>query len=195
MFTALFIGRSGCGKGTQAQLLVEYLKKKFPNDSVFYLATGDAFRKFVVCDNYSADLAKKIMDEGGLQPSFLAVNMWSNLMIEKMRGSEHIVADGLSRYLEEAQALDSAFKFYNREQVHVVYINVSNDWARERLTARARADDHIESINRRLGWFEEHVMQSVDYYRNNPDYIFHDINGQQSINEVHQNIVRNLNLA
>ena len=42
----IFMGRSGCGKGTQAKLLMEYLKKIDPARDIFYLETGAGVREF-----------------------------------------------------------------------------------------------------------------------------------------------------
>ena len=45
--TFVFIGRSGCGKGTQAKLLQDVLKEKNPDQEIFYIETGANFRKFL----------------------------------------------------------------------------------------------------------------------------------------------------
>ena len=44
--TFIFIGRSGCGKGTQAELLQEYIKKLDQQRLIFYIETGERFRQF-----------------------------------------------------------------------------------------------------------------------------------------------------
>src|SRR3989344_8323139 len=76
----IFIGMSGCGKGTQAKLLGEYLKKIDPEREVFFLETGAEFRRFIQGEGYTQRLSKKIYDEGGSQPEFLSVYMWSHLV-------------------------------------------------------------------------------------------------------------------
>src|SRR6185369_8914356 len=80
--TFIFIGRSGCGKGTQAELLQKSLQEKEPNAQIFYLETGANFREFIKGEKYSNTLARKIMEEGGRQPDFLAVWMWSHVLLE-----------------------------------------------------------------------------------------------------------------
>ena len=71
--TIIFIGRSGCGKGTQRELLKKYIQKNDPGRQIFELETGARFREFVKEDSYSAKLTKQIIDNGGLLPSFLPI--------------------------------------------------------------------------------------------------------------------------
>lgn len=187
--TFVFVGRSGCGKGTQAKLLADYLKEKTPEVPVFYLETGQTFRDFLSRGNYSSSLAKEINKKGGLQPEFLAVWAWSHLLVENLRGDEHLVIDGTPRKAREAAVLDSAFKFYQRQKPFIIYINVSESWSRERLLARKRADDTTEDIEIRLAWFETEVVPAIDFFREKEDYSFVDVIGEQPIQDVHKEII------
>ena len=46
--TFIFIGRSGCGKGTQVTLLQEHIKKQdHKRHILFYIETGERFRQFI----------------------------------------------------------------------------------------------------------------------------------------------------
>ena len=103
--TFIFIGRSGCGKGTQADLLQQKLREKTPETPIFYLETGERFREYIQSETYSSNLSKDVMEKGGLQPEFLAVWNWSSLFVEKMQGNEHLVLDGTPRKLDEAEVL------------------------------------------------------------------------------------------
>ncbi len=101
--TFVFIGRSGCGKGTQAKLLMEHLKQVEPERAVYYLETGAKFREFLDKGYPSSELARRRMDAGERQPDFLAVYMWSHLFVENMKGDEPLVLDGTPRSILEAQ--------------------------------------------------------------------------------------------
>ncbi len=183
--TFIFIGRSGCGKGTQAALLMEKLKAEDSGD-IFYLETGQRFREFVKQPNYTSGLSYEIMKRGERQPDFLAAHIWSHVLIATFNGRQHLFIDGTPRSKNEAVILDTAIKFYKLNKPFVVYMDVSNEWARERLLARGRADDKgAEGVEKRLAWFERDVMPAVEYYREHPDYHFLHINGEQSIEEVH----------
>jgi hypothetical protein len=46
--------------------------------------------------------------------------LWSHLLVEKMTGAEHVIFDGTPRSLQEAQILDPAITFYNRQRLHVL---------------------------------------------------------------------------
>jgi adenylate kinase family enzyme len=187
--TFIFIGRSGCGKGTQVDLLIKYLKERSPNP-VFYMESGEKFREFVSQSSHTADLAKKIMEAGGLQPAFLAIHIWSHLFIEQMLPDKHLIIDGTPRKLDEAKILDEALGFYGRNNVFVVYMNVGRKWATDRLTGRGRADDiKAEDIEKRLNWFDTDVMPAVEHLKASPRFRFLDINGEQTIEEVHNEIM------
>lgn len=187
--TFIFIGKSGCGKGTQAGLLKEYLEKN-GNNPVFYLESGERFREFVSQSSHTAELSRKIMETGGLQPTFLAIHVWSHLLIEQMDETKHLIIDGTPRKLDEAKILMDAMKFYGSTKPKIIYMNVSDQWSEARLSARGRADDKsMAEIKNRLRWFEEEVMPAVEYFKNNPDCDFLDINGEQTIEEVHKEII------
>ncbi len=189
--TFIFIGRSGCGKGTQVKLLTEYLKEIYPEDEIFSLQTGQHFRDFVKEKGFANDMSKKIMKKGSRQPDFLAVWIWSSAFIENVEGKEHLVIDGTPRSLNEAQILDTAIRFYDRAEPFVVYIDVSRKWSEERLLARGRADDlDIKDIRKRLDWFEDDVLPAVSFYRDNSDYNFISVNGEQPIGKVYAEIMK-----
>mgnify|MGYP000966822704 CR=1 FL=1 len=188
--TFIIIGRSGCGKGTQAKLLIDFLSEKNPTTPLKYLESGDKFRSFLKEQGYTQELSRAIMHEGRLQPSFLAVHIWSHILIESMEGNEHLILDGTPRTLPEAMVLDSAMEFYSRTKPTVLYLDVSREWSRTRLSERKRADDVSSAeVEKRLGWFDTEVMPALTYLKNNPLYTFLTINGEQSIEDVHKEIL------
>jgi adenylate kinase len=188
--TYIFIGRSGCGKGTQAELLIKSLTEN--GRKIFNLETGKKFREFVKGDSYSSKLSNEIGERGGLQPEFLAVLMWASSMVDKVQGDEDFVLDGTPRKMAEAKTLDSALDFYGFEKPIVVFVNVSRKWAEERLLGRGRSDDDTEEIKKRLDWYETEVAPVVEWYKGNGSYKFLDINGEQTIEEVHQEIMEKI---
>jgi len=190
--TLIFFGRSGCGKGTQAELLVKYFHRQDKENRVVYIETGKKFRDFMQEASYTARLTKKIMDAGGLLPEFLPIWIWTDHMIKNLSGHEHLILDGLSRRPHEAPILDSALRFYERKKPLVIHIDVSREWSKERLLARGRTDDNKRDIDERLAWYDTNVMPTIGYFRSNPFYKVADINGEQSIEKVHEDILRRL---
>jgi len=187
--TFIFIGRSGCGKGTQIDLLSERLKKDTPDIGINYISTGKDLRKFWAEEGYSQTLSKEIVENGDLQPEFLVTYLWGKDLVEDMKGNEHLILDGTPRRLNEAEVLDSAIRFYKRENPIVIYMNVSREWAIDRLMGRGRADDTVEGVSKRLDWFDRDVIPAIEYLKNNSTYKFLDINGEQTIEEVNKEIM------
>lgn len=186
-----FIGRSGCGKGTQVSLLMDFLKAKDPKRDIVYLQTGKQFREFIVGDTYTQKVSKELYERGGLFPEFLAINMWSNFFVKNMKPDAHVMIDGSPRKIGEAEIFDSAAKFYGWEKPHILFVNVSREWATERLLSRGRAqDDKAESIKSRQDWYDTDVSKVVEFYKNSSICEFHEINGEQSIEDVHKEIVQ-----
>ncbi|MEN9649242.1 MAG: hypothetical protein RL094_209 [Candidatus Parcubacteria bacterium] len=194
--TFILIGRSGSGKGTQAKLLREALaSKETEGRNIYYVETGARFREFIQGESYSSSLAAEINKIGARQPDFLAVWNWAHYLVHDMTGEEHLMFDGTPRSYGEAVIIDGALKFYKREKPIVVYLNVSREWSRKHLLARGRMDDKTEDeVDRRLNWFDTDVMPAVEYFKKHPEYQFVDVHGEQSIEEVHQEIIKAVNL-
>ncbi len=187
--TFLFYGRSGAGKGTQAKLLQEYLEQH-TDRKVLYVETGNGLRDLATKDKYlTGRMANEIISEGGLFPVFLPIWVWTNAFVKHFTGEEHVILDGLARRVPEVQVLDSALAFYGMENPYLFHIDVSRDRAFEMLKGRGRPDDTDESINERLDWFEENVQNAMNAFRDLPRYNFVDINGEQTIEEVHKEIL------
>ncbi len=185
----IFIGRSGSGKGTQAELLIDHLKKQDENNSVLYVETGAEFRDFIdQGGSHTADLAKKIQEEGGLMPEFLATYLWAHRLVSGAIANQHLIFDGSPRKYDEALVMDSVFDFYKIPRPIVIYLNVGEVWARSRLTERQRADDNQDDIQNRMAWFASNVQPAIDFYKKNPLYNFHEIDAERSVSEIHTDI-------
>ncbi len=190
LLTFILIGRSGCGKGTQAKLLISYLKSNFGDDvPILHIETGARLREFIERDNFSSKKAKAVMEAKELQPSFVPNFIWSKALIDEMTGLEHLIIDGSPRKLVEAQIIDSALSFYDRKQPVVIHLNVSRDWSRDRLLTRGRKDDDIVGIEKRLDWFDQEVAPVIEFFRNSGHFNYLEIDGEHSIGEVHNDIL------
>lgn len=189
----IFLGKSGAGKGTQAKLLQKYLEEKNPETKVLYVEVGNKFRSLAEKDSHTSRLLKDLMENGQLAPEFLPIWAWGSELIEKFSGEENIIFDGGARKLHEAQMLDDALSFY-KMPIHVVLIDVSDEWATGRLLERGRSDDEKDDIKTRLAWFETDVMPVIDYFQNDTKNkcVFHKINGEQTIEGVHDSVVASL---
>ena len=166
------------------------MKKQDQQRRIFYIETGERFRQFIKEHSLSSRLAAEIYKSGSRQPDFIAVWMWSHLLVERMTGEEHVIFDGTPRSLHEAQIIDTAITFYNRQRPHVIYLNISREASKARMIARRRMDDiNEEEIERRLNWFESDVIPAVEYFRKYSKYNFVELNGDQSVEAVQRELL------
>ena len=191
-YSVVFIGRSGCGKGTQAELLKKLLEEKSGPQSVLYVYTGAHLRELTAHPEFLAArlLDEKILKPGEKAPDSLAIWACTTELIHGATETNHIIVDGSPRTALEAQALDEMFDFLDRKNVFHVWLNTSAEWVRDRMTARGRSDDNFKNIERRLAYYEKFVAPAIEFYKKDTKHKFSEINGEQSIDKVHQDIVR-----
>ena len=193
--TFVFFGRSGSGKGTQVEYLMKFIEENDPEKrKILYIETGNLAREFAKGDSYSAKLNKEIIESGGLLPEFIPIWMWSDSLIKNVTGNEHIILEGVSRRLPEAPILKSALEFYKRKDIKIIYINVSRDWAIDRLSSRGRKDDSLSGITQRQDWFDENVIPAIDFFKKTEGIDFIDVNGEQTRENVHKEALAKLGL-
>lgn len=190
----IFIGRSGCGKGTQADLLKAKLAEK-GDMPIFYIETGDMFRNFITGNGLSNTLSREIYEKDVRQPDFLACYMWSTFLVNDLKEPSHVIFDGTPRSILEAKLLETALLFYKFSKIHIIHLNVSRAWSEKHLLSRGRSDDAtLAKIDTRLNWFETDVVPAIEYFKNSEhDYV--EIDGEQTIEEVHSSINKALNGA
>jgi adenylate kinase family enzyme len=180
----LFYGKSGSGKGTQAQLLKNHLESQ--GRKVIYIETGKLFRSFSESHHdYIGDHVRSVIDAGKLMPAFFPVYMWSGELIENYTGTEDIIMDGVARRIEEAPMIDAALNFFNIEKRFVITIDVTDEWVVAHMGARSdRTDDTQDGMQKRLSWFTTEVVPVINYFKEKPEYQSVLINGDQTIEQV-----------
>lgn len=190
LHSVIFIGRSGCGKGTQAHLFRNRLASQDKDHPILYVETGSFFREFIREGTYSSQLSKEKYESDERQPNFLACWMWSKVLVEELAEGMHLIFDGSPRARAEAEILTTALRFYEREKPVVIHLNVSRRWSEEKLLARGRSDDlNLAKIDKRLDWFDKDVVPAINYFKSDPFYRFIEIDGEQSIEKVHSDII------
>lgn len=180
--TFILMGISGCGKGTQGELLAKHM------GNTLYVQTGAAVRDFIKGESYTERLASDLYDKGSLMPEFITIHMWAKILVENFKG-QNLIFDGSPRKVHEAGTLHSILDFYKLEKPYVIYFELSKEEATKRLLLRKRLDDNEEDIKERLNWFDVHVMPTIKYYENNPHYNFIKINANQSVEKVFADIL------
>lgn len=170
-------------------MLKKYFAEKHSADKLLAVEMGAGFREFFKHDRYTAKLAKKITEAGGLQPVFLTVSIWGKFFIEEMTEGANILIDGAPRRKLDAEAMETAFDFYDRSDIDVLVLHASGEEVTKRLLKRGRNDDTHAAIADRLSWYESEVVPALDVFRSNPRYRIRDINGEQSIEKVFEEII------
>lgn len=190
--TFIFFGTVGSGKGTQAELLRNYLKDNKISQDVVYICTGVEYRKLIESKNYTGKIVKKTVLKGHLQPDFLTISLFTNVLVSSIKEDTYLITDGFPRTVPQSEAFEMAMKFYNRNSIHVIYIELDKKEAEKRMQLRGRFDDTKEGIAKRFDEYINNVIPSMSYFKNRPDYIMHVINGKQSIKDVHTDIITKL---
>jgi len=191
--TFIFFGIVGSGKGTQVELLDKYLKEHNISDDVVFTSTGAEFRKLIENNSYTSSKVKTIIEKGFLQPNFLTISLFTNILVRDLKENSTLIADGFPRTIEQSESFDNMMKFYGRKEVSIIYIEISKDEAIRRMKLRGRSDDTDIGIANRFDEYVNNVIPSMDYFKGKPGYTIHKINGEQSKEDVHKDIINILN--
>lgn len=210
----LFIGPSGSGKDTQAELLQE----KF---NFLRVSTGDLMRDISEGDHEIQQLIRKSMNEG-----FLADNFVFGLMQIYLAdvNAEKMILSGAVRKESQVELLDFTLFKVERKLDRVLYFDLSDKEAIERMSGRLycpydnsnyhlvfnppkrvdtcdlcggklerRADDNPDAIKVRLEDFHKDNEAILDLYEKRGILI--KIDASKSIEEVHQDVLISLGLS
>lgn len=190
----IFIGQSGAGKGTQVALVEQKIQVLYPDEAILTLETGTLFRSFITTDSYTAQKTKEMMHTGLLPPPFIGIHVWSHEMIASYTGQRFVFLDGAPRMSAEVPVLLSAAMFYEWN-LHVIYLEVGDAWANDRLIERGRVDDQDGNDRaERIAWFHATVVPAITLLQNSPEVHFLSVNGERTIEEIHADICEKLGL-
>lgn len=210
----ILLGKSGCGKGTQAKLLTQ----KFGLD---YIGSGDMLRARGKENDFTGKKINEIMLTGGLHPTAVIFKLWLDRAeeLKQKKDLRGFVMDGNPRKILEAYLIDGALGWYEWDKnVKIVLVDISNQEAIWRLTKRrmcqdckmlipfvgefrkmekcpkcggkliTRADDTVKSAKNRLKWFKTDVQPIINYYRKSGRLV--KVNGEQPIKDVFKDILK-----
>jgi adenylate kinase len=191
--TLVFFGIIGSGKGTQIQLLRDYLAKNDGNGQV-YAYPGSEYRKIVESDSYTSILIKDSLERGELQPDFMTNSIFTNILMPSISPDKHLFVDGYPRTIAQAEFFENLIKYYKRTEVKIIYIEISETEAMKRNLLRGRSDDTEAGIKRRFEEYRNNVVPAMKYFEGKEGYKFYKINGEQSREEVYADIMKALGL-
>ena len=157
----LVLGPQGSGKGTQATRISEA-------HGIPHVSTGDMFRAAIAAGTALGNQVAPILASGELVPDELTIALIRDRLGEEdaLRG---FVLDGFPRNVQQAEALDEMLADIGRGIDTVLFFDVSDELAAERMRGRAaaegRTDDAPEVIARRLAIYHEQTEPVIDRYR------------------------------
>ncbi len=157
----LVLGPQGAGKGTQAQRIAAEF-------GIPHISTGDMFRAAIAAQTPLGRRVQPILASGELVPDALTVELIGDRLSQPDAAAGFIL-DGFPRNLEQANALDGLLDSLERRLDAVLFYNLPDDVAMERLVRRAslenRADDTPEVIERRLAIYHQETKPVIEHYR------------------------------
>ena len=157
----LVLGPQGSGKGTQA-------KRISAAHGIPHVSTGDMFRAAVTVGTELGRRVEPILASGDLVPDDLTVALIRERLSEQ-DARDGFVLDGFPRNLAQAEALDGMLAEIGRGLDAVLFFDLSDELAVERIRGRAldedRDDDTPEAIGRRLAIYHEQTEPVVERYR------------------------------
>ncbi|MEX2029146.1 MAG: nucleoside monophosphate kinase [Candidatus Paceibacterota bacterium] len=189
--TLIFFGIVGSGKGTQAKLLMDFLKEKSGKECV-YTYPGNEYRKLIESDSFSGNLIKDSLARGELQPDFLTNAIFTNILLSELGSDKHLLSDGYPRTISQAENFEQSMKFYQRENIKIIYLELSKEEAIKRNLLRGRSDDTKEGIAKRFDEYVNKVIPAMDYFKEKASYEIYTINGEQTVEDVHKEIITKL---
>ncbi len=169
--TIFFIGKPGCGKGTQAKFLADKTGWKV-------MSAGDTLRAMAALDTSVGRKMKHQMDAGLLMPSWLPTYLFLKDIFALPEGAS-IIFDGFNRKLHEAELIKESLVWLERP-FSVIYLRVSDKEIHHRLALRKeiedRADDNV--VSERLKEYYAHTESVIRMFRMGGDII--ELDGEPS---------------
>jgi adenylate kinase len=156
----LLLGPQGSGKGTQA--------KRIAGDrQIPHVSTGDMFRALDDSTELGREVAA-VMARGERVPDEITIRMIQERLAED-DAVDGFILDGFPRNLAQAEALDRMLGGIGRRLDAILYFDVPDDVALERMENRAReenrADDNPGAMQKRLAIYHAETVPVVEHYR------------------------------
>jgi len=191
--TVAFIGISGSGKGTQRELLAQFLSEKDSERPVIQVEMSALLRELYASKTPIARVAESIVNTGGLLPTFVPTYAFVRYCDEHFWGHEHLLLDGVTRRSAQSRNLDDIMRFYDRKNLQVVVTELSEETALTRIEHRQRGDDTEETMRKRFEWYRKDVIPAIDCLKE-MGWKVHHVDGEADIQTIHHEILTKLNI-
>lgn len=177
-------GRPGCGKGTQAKLILA-------SSGIYtYIGTGETLRRLAEESTELGRFIKEQLRGGGLVDDEL-VDQGVIASLERLPDEAVPVLDGYPRNLSQALVFLMAAKGLGFDNIITIHLEVPKECCPNRLEKRvaenagigqSREDDNAGTFAMRLRTYETETMPVVNLLSLNTHFV--EIDGSQGISEV-----------
>ena len=209
----ILFGAPGAGKGTQANFLINEF-------DLIQISTGDMLREHIKNKTELGNLAKEFMEKGELVPDSLILDMMED-KLSSNKCKNGFILDGFPRTIPQAEGLNTILKKIDKVLDKVIVLDVNDNNIVERMGGRRvhlssgriyhikfnppknknldditnekltiRNDDKEETVRNRLKVYHEMTKPLIEFY--NTNNIILKIDGSESIDSIHNNIIMNL---
>ncbi len=182
MLNIILCGAPGSGKGTQSDFIVN---KYHLN----HLSTGDVLRAEIKSGSQLGQEIDALISKGNLVPDDKMYGVIDHYIGHLPADSEGMIFDGYPRTLAQAESLTQLLANRHMEAIMIELV-VDEQSLITRLLERGkvsgRADDNLETIQKRLAVYHAQTEDVAKYYLRNGNYFA--VNGNMSIEEVFMQI-------
>jgi len=210
----ILLGPPGCGKGTQAKILIDTF-------NIPQISTGDILREAIKKKSPLGKEAKTHMDQGALVPDPLVIKIIEE-RLKQPDCNRGFILDGFPRTVAQAEALDTMLSEMGTKLEYVFSIDVDDDELIRRLTGRRvcrtcgesyhiefnpprqegrcdscggelyqRDDDKEVTIRNRLKVYRDQTSPLINFYQRKD--VLHSVDGIGSIDEIKERLLTVIN--
>lgn len=205
----VLLGAPGAGKGTQAELLAEWL-------AVPTVSSGELFREAMDAGTPLGLQAREYIDRGELVPDRITIDMVAE-RLSRPDCAGGVILDGFPRTVAQAEALEELLGRMGRRVDVVAYIEVAPEVSLRRLAGRwtcsrcgavyhevfspeavsgkcdqcggkltQREDDRPEVQRRRIEVYRERTAPLIAHYRERG--ILSEVDGERDVEAVQRDL-------
>lgn len=169
----IFTGVAGSGKSLQGKMLADEL-------GLPWLSTGEFLRMLVSGERRKDMVSGKLLEDQEIIA--LVQRIFTIIDVKK-----EFILDGFPRSVAQADWLLNQSKHGQLSITAVIHLVASEEAVKDRLLSRARQDDTEEAIAERFYEYEQSIKPILEDFRSSGVSV-HDINGEQSVRQVHEDI-------
>jgi len=175
----LVLGPQGSGKGTQgARIEVDY--------GIPHVSTGAMFRDAIAARSELGLRVEPILAAGELVPDDVTVALIRE-RLNRPDAADGFILDGFPRNLAQADALDAMLGEIGRGLDVVLFFDLPDEIAIERMKTRdGRGDDTPEVIARRLEIYHDQTAPVVEHYRTTGKLV--PLHAERTVDEVYSEV-------